>query len=77
MSKINVSIFFTKNISIFSKGERVRIVDLETNSDNVYLIKSLKKYSKGGTLYLLKLLDENPILRIYYESEKSLLERIC
>ena len=64
-------------MSIFSKGERVRIVDPETNSDNVYLIKALKKYRKGGTLYLLKLLDENPILRIYYESEKSLLERIC
>lgn len=64
-------------MSIFSKGERVRIVDLEKDSDNVYLIKGLKKYSKGGTLYLLKLLDENPILRIYYESEKSLLERIC
>jgi hypothetical protein len=64
-------------MSIFSKGERVRIVDPETDSDKVYLIKSLKKYRKGGTLYLLKLLDENPILRIYYESEKSLLERIC
>lgn len=64
-------------MSIFSKGERVRIVDPENDSDDVYLIKGLKKYSKGGTLYLLKPLDENPILRIYYESEKSLLERIC
>lgn len=64
-------------MSTFSKGERVRIVDPEKNSDNVYLIKGLKKYRKGGTVYLLKLLDENPILRIYYESERSLLERIC
>ena len=64
-------------MSVFSKGERVRIVESEKNSDKVYIIKNIKKYSKGGTLYLLKLLDENPILRLYYESEKSLLERIC
>lgn len=64
-------------MSVFSKGERVRIVESEKNSDKVYIIKSIKKYSKGGTLYLLKLLDENPVLRLYYESEKSLLERIC
>ncbi|MDC8451463.1 MAG: hypothetical protein LV477_00985 [Candidatus Nitrosotalea sp.] len=64
-------------MSVFSKGERVRIVESEKNSDSVYIIKNIKKYSKGGTLYLLKLLDENPVLRLYYESEKSLLERIC
>ena len=64
-------------MSVFSKGERVRIIEQEKYSDYVYLIKNIKKYSKGGTLYLLKLLDENPVLRLYYESEKSLLERIC
>lgn len=69
--------FLYKNMSIFSKGERVRIVEPEKNSDSVYIIKSIKKYSRGGTLYLLKLLDENPVLRLYYESDKSLLERIC
>lgn len=69
--------FLYKNMSIFSKGERVRIVEPEKNSDRVYIIKSIKKYSRGGTLYLLKLLDENPVLRLYYESDKSLLERIC
>lgn len=77
MSKINLLIFFVKNMSVFSKGERVRIVEPEKDSDNIYIIKSIKKYSKGGTLYLLKLLDENPVLRLYYESDKSLLERIC
>lgn len=69
--------FLYKNMSIFSKGERVRIVEPEKNSDSIYIIKSIKKYSKGGTLYLLKLLDENPVLRLYYESDNSLLERIC
>lgn len=69
--------FLYKNMSIFSKGERVRIVEPEKNSDSIYIIKSIKKYGRGGTLYLLKLLDENPVLRLYYESDKSLLERIC
>ncbi len=64
-------------MSIFLKGERVRIIEPEKKSDHVYIIKSIKKYSKGGTLYLLKLLDENPIMRLYYETDKSLLERIC
>lgn len=78
MSNLNVPIFSIKNVSVFLKGERVRIIEeQEKNSDDVYLIKNIKKYSKGGTLYLLKLLDEYPVLRLYYESEKSLLERIC
>ena len=64
-------------MSVFSKGERVRIIEQEKNSDNVYVIKNIKKYRKGGTLYLLKLLDENPVLRLYYENDKPLLERIC
>ena len=68
--------FLQKNMSVFSKGERVRIVEPEKNSDNVYIIKNIKKYRKGGTLYLLKLLDENPVLRLYYENDKPLLERI-
>ena len=64
-------------MSVFAKGERVRIIEQEKKSDKVYIIKSIKKYSKGGTLYLLKLLDETPVLRLYHESDKSLLERIC
>jgi hypothetical protein len=64
-------------MSVFLKGERVRIIEQEEKSNSVYIIKKIKKYSKGGTLYLLKLLDENPVLRLYHESDKSLLERIC
>jgi hypothetical protein len=63
-------------MSVFTRGERVRIIESKTKSD-VYVVKGVKKYSKGGTLYLLKLLDEDPILRLYYETNKSLLERIC
>ncbi|MGI0092612.1 MAG: hypothetical protein ACREA8_00760 [Nitrosotalea sp.] len=64
-------------MSVFTKGERVRIVESERDSDKIYIIKGVKRYRKGGTLYLLKMLDENPILRLYYENSKSLLERIC
>lgn len=63
---------------IFTKGERVRIIEPERNSDKIYIIKGTKKYRKGGVLYLLKMLDEDHhILRIYYENSESLLERIC
>lgn len=64
-------------MTVFTKGERVRIIEPEKNSDKIYIIKSIKKYRKGGTLYLLKMLDENPTLRLYYENSESLLERIC
>lgn len=77
MSKANLPIFFVKDMSVFTKGERVRIVESERDSDKIYIIKGIKRYRKGGALYLLKMLDENPILRLYYENSKSLLERIC
>jgi len=77
MSKANLPIFFVKIMSVFSKGERVRIIEPEKNSDKIYIIKGIRKYKKGGTLYLLKMLDENNILRLYYENSESLLERIC
>lgn len=77
MSKINVLMFFVKNMSVFLKGERVRIIESGKKSEQIYIIKSIKKYSKGGTLYLLRLLDENPVMRLYHETNKSLLERIC
>lgn len=65
-------------MSVFTKGERVRIVESKPKSKSeVYLVKGVKKYRTGGTLYLLKLLAEDPILRLYYETDKSLLERIC
>jgi hypothetical protein len=64
-------------MSAFAKGERVRIVESKRRKSDVYVIKGIKKYSRGGTLYLLKLLSVDPVLRIYHETDKSLLERIC
>ena len=77
MSKDHLPIFLVKIMAIFTKGERVRIIEIEKNSDKVYIIKDIKKYKKGGILYLLRILDESHVLRLYYENSRSLLERIC
>ena len=63
-------------MSVFNRRERVRIVAPEIDSEKIYIIKDMKKIRKGGILYLLKSLEEKPILRLYYENEESLLERI-
>lgn len=64
-------------MSVFSRGERVRIVDSKKEYDKVYRIKDMKKTKDGGVLYLLRSLEEDSVLRIYYEDKESLLERIC
>jgi len=75
MSKINLQSFFAKNMHNFSRGERVRIAGSENDSKN-YIIKDIKKIRKGGVLYLLKSLEKKSVLRLYYEDEESVLERM-
>ncbi len=62
-------------MSVFGIGEKVRIVE-SIGKSKIYIIKEIKKVRKGGTLYLLKSLEENPVSRLYYENNESLLERI-
>ncbi len=64
-------------MATFNCGERVRILDSDKGSEKIYRIKDMKKCRSGGTLYLLKSLEQNPILRLYHEDNRSLLERIC
>jgi len=59
----------------FNRGERVRLMESE-EEDKIYIIKDMKKVRKGGFLYLLKSLEEDSVLRLYYEDKQSLLERI-
>jgi len=47
-------------MSVFNRGERVRIIDPEKNSSAVYRIRDMKKIRNGGTLYLLKSLERLP-----------------
>ena len=63
-------------MSIFNRGMKVQIIESERDSDKIYIIKDMKKIRKGGVLYLLKSLEEESVLRLYYEDKKSLLERI-
>ncbi len=63
-------------MSIFNRGERVRVIELEKDS-KIYIIKDVKKIGRGGFLYLLKSLEKRSVLRLYYESQESLLERVA
>ena len=76
MSKINLRLFFAKNMHNFSRGERVRIAGSEKDSKKIYIIKDMKKIRKGGVLYLLKSLERKSVLRLYYEDEGTILERM-
>jgi phosphomannomutase len=62
-------------MSIFKAGEKVRVIESEKSSDKVYTIKKIIKREDGTPVYLLKSEDED-ILRLYYESETSGLERL-
>lgn len=59
----------------FDRSEKVRIIESENDSE-VYIIKDIKKVRKGGVLYLLKPIENDSILRICYENNESLLERV-
>lgn len=63
-------------MSVFNRGERVRITESERESDKVYIIKNMKKIRNRGVLYLLKSLEEKSVFRLHYEDGTSFLERI-
>jgi hypothetical protein len=62
-------------MSVFNCGDRVRIIE-QVDSEKIYIIKDMKKCKKGMMLYLLKSLESEPVMRLYCEDERSLLERI-
>jgi len=59
----------------FEKGDLVRIIDSEKNSDIIYKIKKTKKSQDGTKMYLLKS-EPSKISLLYYESTDSHLERV-
>jgi hypothetical protein len=63
-------------MSVFRRGEKVRIIDRRKESYTTYSIKDIKKGKGGTVLYLLKS-QEDSVLRLYYESKETLLERIA
>jgi len=58
----------------FNIGDIVRIVEEGKGSNQVYLIRKIKKSQDGTTLYLLKS-DASDISLLYHESINSYLER--
>lgn len=60
----------------FKRGEKVRIIDDRKESYTLFTIKDMKKGKDGTVLYLLKS-EEDSVLRLYYESKETLLERIA
>lgn len=60
----------------FKLGEIVRTNEPEKYSEKIYIIKEIKKIRRAGHLYLLKSFDDDKILRLYYDNDDSLLERI-
>ena len=63
-------------MSNFIRMEKVRIIDSKRDSEEIYVIKDVKKVRKGGVLYLLKPLETDSILRMCYENNESILERV-
>jgi len=59
----------------FKKGDFVRIIDSEKNSDIIYKIKKMKKSHDGTKLYLLRSTSRK-ISLLYYESSYSHLEKV-
>ncbi|MDE1862763.1 MAG: hypothetical protein KGI33_07615 [Thaumarchaeota archaeon] len=51
-------------------------MDSDNGHERIYLVKDKRKCRNGGTLYLLKSLEEKSVLRLYHEAGYSLLERI-
>ncbi len=76
MRKINLHSGFVLIMNVFHSGDMVRIAEGEKDFGKIYMIKEIKKIRKGGNLYLLKSLEDDS-LRLYYEHEESVLEKIA
>jgi len=64
-----------KCLSVFKVGEKVRIVESGNRPQRTYIIKKISKSDDRVILYLLKS-EKEQVMRLYYESEESGLERV-
>jgi hypothetical protein len=62
-------------MSVFKRGERVRIIESGKNTKKTYIIKKIFESDDGMPLYLLKS-ETDPALRLYHETKESGLERL-
>ena len=59
----------------FKAGQKVKIVDPEKVTNSIYTVRKIKKSYDGTLLYLLES-ESNPVKLLYYESDKSHLEKV-
>ncbi len=64
-----------EHMSVFKRGEKVKIVESENRSQKTYIIKKIFKSDDGIILYLLKS-EKDQVMRLYYENQESSLERV-
>lgn len=62
-------------LSIFKRGERVKIVSDGEDPRKTYIIKKISKYHNETALYILES-EDNLVSQLYYETNSSCLERI-
>jgi hypothetical protein len=62
-------------VGILKEGERVRIVDCEKKSNEIYVIKKIESSKDNIAVFLLKSDSSNDHI-IFYESKTSHLEKI-
>jgi stress response protein SCP2 len=62
-------------VGILKEGEKVRIVDSEKKSDEIYVIKKIETSKNDIAVFLLKSDSSNDHI-IFYDSKTSHLEKI-
>ena len=62
-------------MGILKEGEKVRIVDSEKKSNEIYVIKKIKTSKNDTVVYLLKTDSSNGHI-LFYDSKTSHLEKI-
>ncbi len=62
-------------VGILKEGEKVRIVDSEKKSDEIYVIKKIETSKNDIAVFLLKSNSSNDHI-IFYDSKTSHLEKI-
>ncbi len=62
-------------MGILKEGEKVRIVDSEKKSNEIYVIKKIKTSKNNTAVYLLKTDSSNGHI-LFYDSKTSHLEQI-
>ncbi len=62
-------------VGILKEGEKVRVVDSEKKSDEIYVIKKIETSKNDIAVFLLKSDSSNDHI-IFYDSKTSHLEKI-